>query len=129
MSNLFHCKVILISYFKHLCTVYILYKKLHVFYPWFQSTPSKNTARPRKDRTNPFPAKFSPSEQHVRNADIMLQCENCDKWRLLFATKKLPVREKDQLTQILQSVEYTCGLLIGKLSFVEFMNKIMHYNH
>ena len=28
---------------------------------------------------------FPPSIQHARNTSMMLQCEECDKWRLVFA--------------------------------------------
>jgi len=27
---------------------------------------------------------FSPSQQHVKNVGLLVQCEECEKWRLLF---------------------------------------------
>ena len=51
----------------------------------------------------------------MRNAEIKLKCVNCDKWRLLFGKKKLPPSDKQWVEEILQSVEYTCGLMMGKL--------------
>lgn len=47
--------------------------------------PSKNV-RPVATRTK---IPFSPSVQHIRNSDTMVQCGECDKWRLVFSKKKL----------------------------------------
>ena len=35
---------------------------------------------------------YSPSEQCARNAEILVQCDECGKWRLLFSKHKLSVR-------------------------------------
>ena len=32
---------------------------------------------------------FSPSQQHVKNVELLVQCEECGKWRLLFCKHKL----------------------------------------
>ena len=32
---------------------------------------------------------YSPSEQHARNTGVLVQCDECDKWRLLFSKRKL----------------------------------------
>lgn len=53
---------------------------------------------------------FSPSQQHVRNINLLLQCEECDMWRLLFSKYKLYYQEKQQLEQLLDDVAYTCGV-------------------
>eukprot|EP00111_Clytia_hemisphaerica_P022406 TCONS_00065858-protein len=49
------------------------------------SRPSLN-ARPKNTRKK---LNFSPSKQHAKNTDTMLQCEECDKWRLVFSKKKI----------------------------------------
>ena len=64
------------------------------------STPSKHTSWAKKERKNPYPGKFSPSEQHVRNVDIMLQCESCEKWWLMFAKKMLQSKVKKKIEDI-----------------------------
>jgi hypothetical protein len=56
---------------------------------------------------------YSPSVQHAKNTDIMVQCENCAKWRLIFSKKKLTKREGQQLNSILDDVSFTCGLTFG----------------
>ena len=37
---------------------------------------------------------FSSSVQYVRNADIMVQCEECEKWRLAYSKYKLTAVER-----------------------------------
>ena len=36
---------------------------------------------------------FTPSQQHVRNVGTLIQCEECDKWRLMFCSHKLSRQE------------------------------------
>lgn len=57
---------------------------------------------------------FSPSVQHCRNTDVMIQCTECDKWRLVFSKKKLTKRQKEQLNEILEEIDFTCGFQFGK---------------
>ena len=52
---------------------------------------------------------FSPSQQHVKNVGLLLQCDECEKWRLLFCKHKLSVQETTDLEGILEDVSYTCG--------------------
>ena len=87
-------------------------------YKWpcfsLQNRPSKEI-RPKNDR-KPLPDKWSPSQQHV--TDVMVQCTECDNWRLIFVKKKkdLTPAKKKQLRDILDGVDYTCGLLFGEFS-------------
>ncbi|CAB3998966.1 Hypothetical predicted protein [Paramuricea clavata] len=70
-----------------------------------ENRPSKVT-RPKTTRAN---LPFSPSVQHAQNTDVMVQCTECEKWRLVFAKKKLTKRQKQQLTDLLEDMDYTCG--------------------
>ena len=56
---------------------------------------------------------LSPSVQHAKNTSMMLQCEECDKWCLVFAKKKLPKRQKASLQYLFDSISYSCGLTFG----------------
>lgn len=64
---------------------------------------------------------FSPSRQHVKNIDMMVQCTECEQWRLLFTKKKLKPAEKKQLTNMLDDIEYTCGATFGRLNLILYM--------
>ena len=56
---------------------------------------------------------YSPSEQHVRNAGVLVQCDECNKWRLVFSKRTFSVRERTQLEGIIADVSYSCGATIG----------------
>ena len=40
---------------------------------------------------------FSASKQHVKNVDMMLQCNECGLWRLLYCKRKLKQQERELL--------------------------------
>ena len=49
----------------------------------------------------------------------MLQCEECDLWRLIFSKRKLTVRDKAELQAILDDVAFTCGATLDTLDLPE----------
>ena len=67
---------------------------------------------------------FSPSQQHAKNVGLLLQCDECNKWRLLFNKQKLNYHEISELEGVLDDISYTCGFsfsevdLSGKLKGV-----------
>ena len=67
----------------------------------------------QKIRKNSLP--FYASVQHVRNADIMLQCEECSMWRLLYSKYKLTKTRRIELQKILDNVSYSCGAVLKDL--------------
>lgn len=72
--------------------------------------PSKN---PPKKKPS-FGHGFSPSQRHVTNVDMMLQCSECDQWRLVFCKTKLSRTQKATLKRIMDDVDYTCGATFGE---------------
>ena len=75
--------------------------------------PSKKTKRARSQRKK---LPFSPSAQHCRNTDMMVQCSECDKWRLVYAKKKLTPGQKKDLTKVIDDIDYTCGMMIDEIN-------------
>ena len=75
-----------------------------------QHRPSMQVKR-AKQRTLPFSA----SIQHVKNVSIIIQCEECQKWRLLYCKRKLTTSERCELLHILDTVTYTCGAQLEDL--------------
>ncbi len=61
---------------------------------------------------------FSPSIQHVKNADIMIQCEECQMWRLVYSKYKLK-SERTILNQALENFSFTCGAMLSDLELGE----------
>ena len=52
---------------------------------------------------------FTPTAQYARNVDVVIQCHECEKWRLLYAKNVVTRWEKTKLEKILEEVQYSCG--------------------
>ena len=72
---------------------------------------------------------YSPSEQHVRNAGVLVQCDECNKWRLLFSKRKLSVRECTQLEGIIANISYSCGATIEDLILPDTLKSVGIRSH
>ena len=75
-----------------------------------ENCPSTQVRR-GKQKTLPFSA----SVQHVKNVNIMVQCEECLMWRLLYSKHKLSTRERSTLQGVLDDVTYSCGSQLQEL--------------
>ena len=77
---------------------------------------------------------FSASVQHVKNVDIMVQCEECLMWRLFYSKHKLSKGERSALQVALDAITYSCGAqlqeleLSGKLGDV-YIKDVRCYEH
>ena len=58
---------------------------------------------------------FYASVQHVKNSQLMVQCEECNMWRLVFSKHKLTVVQWQRLQIILEGHSYSCGAKLSKL--------------
>ena len=58
---------------------------------------------------------YSPSQQHVKNVGVLLQCDECGKWRLLFSKQKLNYSETCELEGLLDDCSYSCGVSLSEL--------------
>ena len=47
--------------------------------------------------------------QHVKNANITVECEECGMWRLVYATKKLTKAQQKTLMSALDGMSFSCG--------------------
>ena len=108
-------------FYKLLCSFYIL--TIHTlpdpmisddghFYPFDEvfgtSTSEKDLPSgiiSKQKKTIPFNA----TQQHVRNVNLVIQCEECEMWRLLFSKSKLNPQSIKNLESILEEISYTCG--------------------
>ena len=52
---------------------------------------------------------FNTTQQHVKNVNLVIQCEECQMWRLLFSESKLSPQSVVRLNSILEDISYTCG--------------------
>ena len=47
--------------------------------------------------------------QHVKNVDMMVQCDECGQWRLLYSNRKLKHDERWILVEKLNELIFMCG--------------------
>jgi hypothetical protein len=52
---------------------------------------------------------FNPTTQTAKNAGLVLQCEECLKWRMVHSKHKLKPAVKAKVTSEIESLMYTCG--------------------
>ena len=52
---------------------------------------------------------FKSSAQNCKNVGTLIQCGECDKWRVIYSKSKLSLQEDNELTRILDGIQYTCG--------------------
>ena len=62
---------------------------------------------------------FSLSVQHMKNADIMVQCEECEMWRLVYSKYTLTTAKRATLNQVLEEFTFTCGAVLSELELGE----------
>ena len=49
---------------------------------------------------------FTPTAQNVK---VVVQCCECEKWRLIYSRYALTTSERSELHQILETIQYSCG--------------------
>ena len=55
---------------------------------------------------------------------MMLQCNECGRWRLLYSKKKLKKHERELLQQRLDGLMYTCGASLEDLYLDPPLNEV-----
>ena len=68
-----------------------------------------------KDRNAKIP--FNVVKQHATNTNLLLECAECNKLRLVFSAKKLSAAEKKLFNRVMSDMLYTCSV-----SLLEFKN-------
>lgn len=89
------------------------YTSFTELYGKFTSEEHRPSKQGRKGKQKTLP--FSASVQHVKNVDVMVMCEECEMWRLLYSQHKLNNPERLALQAALSDVTYTCGAQIQDL--------------
>ncbi len=53
--------------------------------------------------------------QHVKNANLMIECEECGMWRLVYALRKLNSIQRSSLQNSLSGMSFSCGAPLQEL--------------
>lgn len=72
---------------------------------------------------------YSPSEQHALNTGVLVQCDECDKWRLLFSKLKLTARQWNELEGIIADLSYSCGATTDDLILPNTLKSVAIQSH
>ena len=80
--------------------------------------PDRIDARHKKDNL------FNDLIRHVTNVGIMVQCKQCDMWRLLYSKRKLTLSEKQQLQSLFEDVSYSCGAMFEELNLPDTLSSV-----
>ena len=84
----------------------------------YTTTLSSEMYRPSlKGKSVAKPMSFSPSVQHALNTGTVIQCEECDRWRVVYSKKKLSVDLRTTLQSVLEDVSYSCGASLEDIEF------------
>ena len=70
-----------------------------------------------------------PSIQHVKNVNVMVQCEDCLSWRFPFSKKKLTNMQQRTLEAILDDVSYSCGASFEDIEFSDGLESVCIRDH
>ena len=94
-----------------------------------------NTKTSEKDRPSLSNAKkvkilpFVPTSRHVQNVKVVVQCEECNLWRLLYSKGKLTLLERQLLQTLLEDVSYSCGATFQDLDLPDSITCVHILEH
>ena len=83
----------------------------------------------RKTKSHSKSIGFYASQQHVKNVDMVIQCEECEMWRLLYCQHKLTIQERAAFQNILDNISYTCGATLDDLDLPDRLAGICVNDH
>lgn len=87
--------------------------------------PSLSHQKKSTKRSLPFYA----SVQHVKNAQLMIQCDSCGMWRLIYSKYKLKEEQRRLIEQLLDNLSYTCGGKLKDLNLPEQFSNVEIKDH
>ena len=91
------------------------YKSFDTLYGTTTSEEHRPSLQTQSTRRKSLP--FVASVQHARNTNLMVQCEECNMWRLIYSRYKLTAAELLQVNNTLEEFTYTCGASFSDLNF------------
>ena len=105
------------------------------YYPFSQAFNMDTTKEYRptykalKQRQKKRKLHFNATVQHVKNANLMVECSECSLWRLVFSRYKLSLTERTNLEFILRDHDYSCGAALHDLDLPEAYKDVEIRDH
>ena len=75
------------------------------------------------------PLPFNVTQQHVKNVHLLIQCDDCEMWRLLFSKTKLSSASVMKLSAILEDISYTCGATLDDITLPDDLQSVCIRSH
>lgn len=73
---------------------------------------------------------FNVTQQHVKNVGgLLVECEECHMWRLLFSKRKLSPQNVLKLSTMLEDMSYTCGTMFEDVIMPAELNSVCIRSH
>ncbi|PKC04797.1 hypothetical protein RhiirA5_421760 [Rhizophagus irregularis] len=83
------------------------YKSFEELYGQETSEEYRPSLKDKKNSNNEMG--FKPSAQCCKNVGTLIQCGECDKWRVIYSKSKLALQESEELARFLDEIQFTCG--------------------
>ena len=72
---------------------------------------------------------FRGTVQHIKKANIMVQCTECNMWRLVFSRYRLNGVQRQNLQGILEDFDYSCGASLAELQLPDDYKEVEIRDH
>ena len=59
------------------------------------------------------------------HADMMLMCDECEMWRLVYSRRKLKQNEKKELEKALDGMSFSCGAQLQDSDIPEYLKDVV----
>ena len=92
-----------------------------------KSTTEKD--RPSQKAKKQKSLSYSPSKQHATNVGVVIQCEECSKWRLMFSKRKLSLHQQQELRNIVSDLSYSCGATMDDVDLPDHLKCVEIRSH
>ena len=91
--------------------------------------PTYVPTKPKQPKKQKRTLSFRATVQHVKNSNLMVQCTECNMWRLVFSRYKLDATQRKHLQNILDEHDYSCGASLLDLNLPEIYKDVDIRDH
>jgi len=88
---------------------------------WNLRAQTFKQTRLSKDKSLPLSA----SIQHVKNIDMMIMCDECEMWHLLYAKRKLKKHERKEVEKGLNGLSFSYGAQLQDTDLPDYLKEVV----
>lgn len=91
--------------------------------------PTYVTVKARPPKKQKRTLSFHVTVQHAKNASLMVQCTECNMWRLVLSRYKLSATQRENLQIVLDQHDYSCGASLLDLNLPDVYKEVDIRDH